>query len=199
MKILHADDHPTFRTGLRYVLEDLSDEIEILEARDIKEALTVLAQQHGIDLIILDLSMPGMEGFQGYHDIKQRATCPIVIISASEQYQDVRQARDAGVQGYFAKSATRDTLLQGLHTVLSGKDYFPQHLLSSTANTPQVLSQRQLEVLQLLGKGCSNKEVANQLGITEATTKTHVRAILRALDVRTRMQAVMKGQALKLF
>lgn len=198
MKILHADDHPTFRMGLHYVLEDLSDAVEVLEARDIEESLTILEQHQDINLVVLDLSMPGMDGLAGYHRVKAQIACPIVIISASEHYQDVRNAQQAGVQGYFAKSATRDALLQGLTAVLHGDSYFPQHLLMPVTPGQNLLSQRQLEVLRLLGKGCSNKEIATQLSVTEATTKTHVRAILKALNVRTRMQAVMKGQDLKL-
>ncbi len=195
MRILHADDHPVFRNGLRSVLEDLSTHVEVLEARNIAEALDILHTQAAIDLIVLDLNMPGMERFQGCAQLAEVASnCPQVIVSASESYQDVRLAQAAGVQAYFPKTSTRDLLLQGLQAVLRGEQYFPKHLL-----LPQpTLSRRQLEVLALLSQGLPNKTIATQLGVSETTVKSHVRGILQALDVRTRTQAVMKGQALKL-
>ncbi len=198
MKILHADDHPTFRSGLGYVLEDLSDTIEMLEARDLEEALICLQQHREIHLIILDLTMPGMNGLQGYYKVKQLAHCPIVIISASEHHQDVRQAYEAGIQAYFTKSATRDSLLTGLNAVLRGERCFPQHLLALSTTEQSLLSPRQREVLVLLNKGYSNKDIAQALGITESTTKSHVRAILKALNARTRLYAVMKARELRL-
>ncbi len=201
MRILHADDHPIFRTGLRYVLEDLDEQVDILEAHDIQDSLAILNSLPPVDLIVLDLCMPGMEGLKGYQQVAQTApSCPVVIVSASEDYIDVHRVREAGAQGYLPKSASRDVLLQGLRAVLSGEDYFPVHLLTPVI-TPQAiprLSQRQLDVLQLLSKGLSNKLIAEALNLSETTIKTHVRGILKALDVRTRTQAVMKGQTLKL-
>lgn len=208
MKILVADDHALFREGMRYVLAGLGSNVEILEARDGSEALALVAGRPDLDLVLLDLAMPGMDGFTGLRALRTRIPAvPVVILAASEDSADVRLALNGGAMGFIPKSSTSSVMLSALRLVLSGGVYLPPAFLEKSSRrgttesgAPSLdalgLTARQQDVLKLLGQGQSNKEIAQALGLAEGTVKLHVSAILKALDVDNRTQAVIAAARL---
>ncbi len=202
MKILVADDHALFREGLRYVLAQLGDEVEMLEAKDCAEALALIGNRSDLDLVLLDLAMPGMDGLAGLRALRARhPSVPVVILAASEEPTDVRQALDGGAMGFIPKSSTSKVMLSALRLVLSGGVYLPPAFLErfQTGRAPIAapslealgLTPRQHDVLRMLGRGQSNKEIARVLGLAEGTVKLHISAILRGLGVDNRTRAVI--------
>jgi len=207
VRILVADDHALFRDGLRYLLSRLGDDVEMLEAKDCAEALARVAERSDLDLILLDLAMPGMDGLAGLRALRARnPAVPVVILSASEEPTDVRLALDGGAMGFIPKSSTSNVMLGALRLVLSGGVYVPPAFLDrfQTGRIPVAtasldvlgLTPRQHDVLRLLGRGQSNKEIARVLGLAEGTVKLHISAILRALGVDNRTQAVVTAARL---
>ncbi len=200
MKLLIADDHAIFRQGLRAVLASLSEDIIIDEAGDLATALELAIDQPP-DIILLDLRMPGMEGFQGISKLRKRVVgAPIVVLSASEESEDVFQALSAGASGYLAKSATAAVILEALRLVLVGGIYVPRELVANAesivppkAETPR-LTKRQTEVLNFIVDGHSNKEIAHLLKTSEGTIKAHVAAIMRQLGARNRVQMLLAAE-----
>jgi DNA-binding NarL/FixJ family response regulator len=201
LRILLADDHALFRAGMRHVLRELDGSVVLLEANDGAEALLLLTQDSRLDLVLLDLAMPHMDGVAGFAALHQRAPAvPIVILSASESTRDMRTALDAGAMGFIPKSSPAEVVLGALRLVLAGGVYVPPvmiHPSVSTATTATAggeilgLTPRQLEILKLLGQGKSNKEIAQLLALTEGTVKQHVSDILNALNVSNRTQAAL--------
>jgi DNA-binding NarL/FixJ family response regulator len=207
VKILIADDHTLFRDGLRYVLAQLDEGVEILEAKDCTEALALVSSRPDLELVLLDLAMPGMDGLAGLRVLRaRRPSVPVVILSASEEPADVRHALDAGAMGFIPKASGSAVMLGALRLVLSGGVYLPPAYLerSQSGRTPITassadtlgLTPRQHDVLRLLGRGQSNKEIARVLGLAEGTVKLHISAILRALDVPNRTSAVIAAARL---
>jgi DNA-binding NarL/FixJ family response regulator len=209
LKILIADDHALFREGLRYVLARLEPQVEVIEARDGAEALEILGRRPDVDLILLDLAMPGVDGLAGLRALRARLPAvPVVILAASEEPTDIRLALDGGAMGFISKSSTSEVMLGALRLVLAGGVYLPPTLLErqrSGARTKDGgrktletlgLTPRQHDVLRLLSQGRSNKEIARTLDLTEGTVKLHVSAILRALEVDNRTQAVVAAARL---
>ena len=207
MRILVADDHALFREGLRYILKDLSEDVEIVEAETFDEAVKAAETAREIDVILLDLSMPGMSGLSTVREMKNRfPDMRLVVLSASEERADVRQALRFGAKGYIPKSSSRDVMVSALRLVLSGGTYLPPFLLETEAEADSAsshgghdlnggnhdgLTPRQLEVLRCLAEGKSNKEIARELGLAEGTVKIHIAGILKALKVSNRTQAVI--------
>lgn len=202
MKILLCDDHTLFREGLSHILVELdaNTTIDLIQAESIAKALDKIKLYSDIDLILLDLNMPGVNGFEGLTlIIESNPVLPVVIISASEDIQDIRQALTNGAMGYICKSASSENMLNALRLVLSGEIYIPPAALSQTAHSIfNQLTPRQFDVLHLMDKGCANKLIASELNISEATVKMHVSAIFRELDVTNRTHAVIKAQSLGL-
>ncbi len=208
MKVLIADDHALFREGLRHALADLRDGMRILEAGDFGEALALAEEHPDLDLALIDLAMPGMDGFAGLEALGGRLPqTPLVVVSASDDPRDVLQAIEAGASGYVPKTLDTKVMLGALHLVLSGGRYLPPELLGTLNEAPHrestetvsaaveeaPLTPRQLDVLGLLALGKSNKEVARALGLSEGTVKLHVTALLKALHANNRTQAVIKA------
>jgi DNA-binding NarL/FixJ family response regulator len=209
VKILIADDHALFREGLRYVLSRLGEAVETLEAKDCAQALGLVAANPDLDLILLDVDMPGMDGLTGLRSLRARSPAvPVVILSASEEPADMQLALDGGAMGFIPKSSPSEVMLGALRLVLSGGVYLPPAFLNrfQRSRTPTALSTasvetlgltpRQHDVLRLLGKGQSNKEIARALDLTEGTVKHHISAILRALRVDNRTHAVVTAARL---
>jgi DNA-binding NarL/FixJ family response regulator len=209
MKILICDDHALFRAGLRLVLSELDESTELLDASSAEVTLRIADTEPDLDLVLLDLGMPGMDGLAALGVLRERfPALPVVIVSASERDADVRAALDRGAAGFIPKSSSARVLLAALRLVLSGGVYVPPLVLAtSTAAAPAAaavtdrrreraaaLTPRQLEVLDLMAKGRTNREICESLGIAEGTTKAHVATILEALDVanRTEAAAVMR-------
>ena len=207
MKILVADDHALFREGLGYVLRGLGEPVETLHAHDGAAALELAEAHPDLDLVLLDLAMPGIDGLAGLRLLRARyPAMPVVILSGSEEPADVRLALDAGALGFISKSSSADVMLSALRLVLSGGLYVPPSYLERTQGMAVPiaassvdslgLTPRQLDVLRLLGRGHSNKEIARILELAEGTVKLHISAILRTLGVHNRTRAVVAAARL---
>jgi DNA-binding NarL/FixJ family response regulator len=198
MKILIADDHPLFRAGIRHVLHQLSEQVEITEVGDHAQILEQLAA-HDFALALLDLNMPGMQGLTTIEILARNyPLLPLVILSASESRADMQRAFDCGALGFIQKSATPAVMLSALKLVLAGGIYLPPALLQSevavlrpSSENLADLTPRQSTVLACVLEGRSNKEIAIELGLTESTVKTHITSIYKSLKVTNRMQAMI--------
>ncbi|MBC7906823.1 MAG: response regulator transcription factor [Rhodospirillaceae bacterium] len=212
MKILIADDHELFRDGLRHVLDQLGGTLTIVEASDFDQALAAVEREADIDIVLLDLGMPGMTWNEGLQRLKELLpeTVPLIVLSASDDRRHVLQAVNMGAAGFIPKTSSSRVMLSALKLVLSGGVYLPPALLEQTAsqgdglsplaneNAVSFLTPRQREVLALLGQGKSNKEIARVLQLAEGTVKLHVTAILKALNVNNRTRAVVAASQLGL-
>lgn len=216
MKILIADDHELFRDGLRHVLEQLGEGITVVQASDYHEALEVAESEADIDIVLMDLAMPGMPWGEGLQALRERlpTNIPIIVLSASDDRRHVLQAVNLGAAGFIPKTSSSRVMLSALKLVLSGGVYLPPALLEQTSasaayadspgapfgveNATSFLTPRQREVLSLLGQGKSNKEIARVLQLAEGTVKLHVTAILKALNVNNRTRAVVAASQLGL-
>jgi DNA-binding NarL/FixJ family response regulator len=213
MKILIADDHELFRDGLRHVLDQLGGPLTIVEASDFDQALSTVEREKDIDIVLLDLSMPGMSWNDGLQRLKEQLppTTPVIVLSASDDRRHVLQAVNLGAAGFIPKTSSSRVMLSALKLVLSGGVYLPPALLENGAqgldgtggpmaseNAVSFLTPRQREVLALLGQGKSNKEIARVLQLAEGTVKLHVTAILKALNVNNRTRAVVAASQLGL-
>lgn len=198
MKILIADDHVLFREGMVHILQPLADNVSIIETGDVDQTLEVVSQNDDIDLVLIDLFMPGRNGFDALKEIAQnQPTLPIVVLSASNNQQDIHKAIELGAMGYIRKDSSSSVMLNALRLIIAGEIYIPSSAVRS--NKPQVhLTGRQLDVLKLMDEGLSNKLIADRLNISEPTVKMHISAIFRELDVSNRTQAVLKGRTLQL-
>lgn len=205
MKILHADDHPMFREGLRFFLQLLDTQVTVLEASNAKATLDKLALEWPVDLLLLDLQMPGMGELEGFLAIrKSYPALPVVIVSGIRDPQMIRTLLDAGARGYIPKFAGSEQLLDALRRVLGGEVYLPDAVflppsLSSSDNGESVpLTSRQLQILPLLAEGMPNKRIADVLGLTEGTVKQHLKDLFRRLNASNRTQAVREARRLGL-
>lgn len=209
MRILLIDDHRLFREALAHVLADLDGHPTVVEAATVEDALVLAKRYHELDLILLDLEMPGMGGLSGIGRLADIApTVPIVIVSASESIEDIRKAVHAGAAGYIPKTESgRDELKAALELVSAGRICLPKYasgLIESLAeraperSRERPLTPRQLEVLRLIADGLSNKAIAKRLGLTEGTVKLHVSATLRALNSLNRTDAVVEAMRRRL-
>ncbi len=208
-KILIADDHPLFREAIQNVIRDGFPGSEILETADLDSALAITLENDDIDLVLLDLNMPGMHGLNGLISLRNEApTIPVVIVSAEQDKQIVLQAITYGACGFITKSSPRAQMTDAIEQILNGNVYLPSDIIrSQKASTRraqhneqsippellQALTRKQLLVLERMTKGESNKQIAYNLDIAETTVKAHVSAILRKLNVHNRVQAILSA------
>ncbi len=207
LRILVVDDHPLFRSAVRSMALDAAPEVEVLEAASGCEALALLGGDRPIDLILLDLELPDMRGDEVLAAARaQSRGLPVVILSASEQRDDILLAMDRGAVGYIPKSSSRDVILAAIRLVLSGGVYIPPQALAPSAapaiarpaRAAGTLTERQRDILRLLAEGHPNKRIAQALEITEATVKSHLTEIFRVLQVTNRAQALIAARKLNL-
>ena len=206
MKLLIVDDHPLFREGLCRALELLGGDVEIHEATNFEEATDFVGAHADLDLILLDLRLPGMQGYSGIDILRERVPdIPVVVVSAIEDRNTVLESLRHGAIGYIPKSSSTDVLVNALNLVLAGGKYLPPIVagndepgaLHEEAQQPPpdaalaALTPRQRDVLALIGRGKSNKDIAASLGLAEGTVKIHVTAILKVLKATNRTQAAM--------
>ena len=202
MKILHADDHSMFREGLRFFLKLLDPQVVVLEASNIQAALDKLALEGPVDLLVLDLQMPGMSELDGFFAVRRRhPNLPIVIVSGVNDPRTIRALLDGGARGYIPKLASSEQLMEGLRRVLRGEIYLPDALFipdpettASSGAESGPLTSRQLQILPLLAEGMPNKRIAEALGVTEGTVKQHLKDLFRRLNARNRTQAVKEAR-----
>lgn len=219
MKILVVDDHPLILEALHHVLQQLDKTVEVSDARTADDGRRLVAAHPDADLLLLDLTLPGADGFTLLTELRTaHPAVPVVVLSASDRREDVIRAIDLGAMGFIPKTSSNQIMLQALRLVLSGAVYVPPAALAirdaaaaaPAAKTAQAhagpaitardlgLTARQVQVLALILKGKPNKVICRELGLAEGTVKIHVAAILRALGVSTRTQAVIKAVQLNL-
>jgi len=198
LKILLADDHALFRAGMKHLLADLDTNVEISETHDGPGVLRIMGGDTAFDLLLLDLGMPGLGGLGVLAALRRQSPeTPVVILSASEDPADVRAAMAGGASGFIPKSAHSEVMLDALRLVLAGGVYQPPATLlanAPAATKDEALTPRQREVLALIKRGKSNKEIGRALDLTEGTVKQHVSAILKTLNAPNRMRAVLAGK-----
>jgi DNA-binding NarL/FixJ family response regulator len=200
--LLIADDHPLFRAALKQAAREALDGAELFEAGTLEATLALLEAQPQVDLVLLDLHMPGNHGLAGLAAIRaQFPGVAVVVVSANDDPRVVRRALDHGAAGYLPKSAGLDELRAAITAVLACETWLPPALRASVAHAPSTpedaalaarlasLSPQQFRVLSLVAEGLLNKQIADRLGVQERTVKAHLTAIFERLGVRNRTQA----------
>jgi len=210
VRVLICDDHALFRAGLRHVLSDLQSDAELLEATEAAEALRIAGANDDLDLVLLDLHMPGMDGWAGLRRLRQsHPSLPVVIVSASDDADEIRTALDGGASGFIPKGSSPGELIAALRLVLDGGVYVPRAALApgggdSAERTrrrrerAKTLTPRQLEVVSLVARGLTNREICDVLAIAEGTVKAHLAAIFEALEATNRTEAAVLARELGL-
>jgi DNA-binding NarL/FixJ family response regulator len=202
MKILLVDDHALIRDALRGIVKELAPDAAVLEAADSRQAMHLVKANPDLHLILLDLNLPDRDGFSVLADLRSHyATISCVVLSASQDRGSIVKAMDLGVLGFIPKSSPREVMVNALRLIFSGGIYIPPEALhrSEAAKPPAVpvspadlgLTARQVEVLALMMQGKSNKAISRILDVAEPTVKHHVSAILKALKVMSRTEAVI--------
>jgi DNA-binding NarL/FixJ family response regulator len=196
-----ADDHPLFRDALRQAVASVLASARINEAGSFQDLTSLLEQDPDVDLILLDLTMPGMSGFSGLIYLRaQYPAIPVVIVSASDDVTTIRRSLDFGASGFIPKRFGVETLRDAILKVMEGEIWVPPDIDLSAASDPEItrlrdrlvtLTPQQVRVLMMLSEGLLNKQIAYELGVSEATIKAHVSAILQKLGVESRTQAVI--------
>lgn len=200
-KFIIADDHPLFRGALKQALSGLDQAPVVLEAGDFDSAKQTVLANEDVDLILLDLAMPGASGLSGLIALRGlHPSAPVVVVSATDDTRTIRRALDLGASGFISKSASMEDIRKAITTVLDGGVALPAGLdlgveqdaeFSATVRRFQSLTPQQTRVLGMLAEGLLNKQIAYELSVSEATIKAHVSAILQKLDVDSRTQAVI--------
>jgi len=194
IRVIVVDDHPLMRVGIAAIINARSDMTVVAQAGTGEEAVA-LFQQHKPDITLMDLRLPGrLGGVEAIAAIRAKAPgARFIVVTTYDGDEDIHRALEAGAQGYVIKGMPYQTLVDALQKVHAGGRFLPPPVARALASRPphSQLSSRELEVLHLLVSGNSNKDIANLLGITEATVKSHVSTILMRLDVEDRTQAVV--------
>jgi DNA-binding NarL/FixJ family response regulator len=207
-RIVIADDHPLFRGALREAVSGLFKQVEIGEAGSFEEVAGLLDRGSDVDLILLDLSMPGVRGFSGLIYLRaQYPSVPIVVVSANDDPAVIRRCMDLGTSGFIPKTLGIEEMRAAIKRVLEGGVWTPPDVdLGAGSDTETAnlmarlasLTPQQVRVLMMLSEGLLNKQIAYELGVSEATVKAHVSAILQKLGVESRTQAVITAAKIEL-
>jgi DNA-binding NarL/FixJ family response regulator len=207
MKILIGDDHPLFCAGIRHVLAQLGsqrDPVEIFEASSHDDVVEQATKHSDFSLVLLDLYMPGRNGLAALESLtRQFPALPIVVLSASENRADMVRAFDHGALGFVPKSSSVPVILGALRLVLAGGIYVPPAMIRGKPDGEVIdrtsgLTPRQADVLACVVEGKSNKCIAAELNLTEATVKAHITAVFKTLKVTNRMQAAIAAEQIGL-
>lgn len=208
MIVLTVDDHSVFRAGLGPVLKRLDPDVKVMEAHDFDSALKSAEDHPDLDLILLDLLMPGMDAFEGLTAIRRLVPhVPLVVVSMLEDREDVLRAVELGALGFIPKTAGLDEMYDALRQVMSGTIYLPPAILRKTTaggtgrppepTAPKTaaawnsLTKRQRDVVPLLARGMTNAEIADELGVSESTVRLHVSTIMERLQLSNRTQVAV--------
>ncbi|GIL01739.1 MAG: DNA-binding response regulator [Alphaproteobacteria bacterium] len=199
--IIIADDHPLFRDALRQALTGLDQAREVEMAGDYDHVQALIERGEEIDLVLLDLNMPGAKGLAGLLRLRSEyPQVPVAVISATEDAATIRRVLELGASGFIPKSAAMPEIRQAISTVLDGSVWTPANVAADAeedseffelAERLRTLTPQQSKVLGMLGEGLLNKQIAYELGVSEATVKAHVSAVLLKLGVDSRTQAVI--------
>lgn len=207
VKLLIVDDHGLVREGLKAIVGQSDLQAQCLEAWDEASIWQQLSQHADMDLVLLDIQLPGLSGMELLKRIvSERPQLPIIMLSADHDSDTVSQALQLGASGFMPKSSLNQVLISAIRLVVAGGVYIPPEALIKSVPKPQAalapkpavsldslgLTNRQVDVLRLLLKGMSNKLISRQIDLAEATVKIHIRGILRALNVTTRTEALVK-------
>ncbi len=205
MKILIVDDHELLRQGLKSWLAQKNEPIEALEASDLESAIAAVHQQPDVDLVLFDLGLPGVSGLQALGAFRTaHDSVPVVVLSGLADEQTVLGALACGAMGFIPKTASMQVLKEALHIVLSNRVYLPGMPIRTKVRPTTVslhlqersphlqLTDRQKQVFKLILQGKPNKVIARDLGVAESTIKSHVRPILQALNVTSRVGAIVE-------
>lgn len=200
--LLIADDHPLFRAALRQAAADAVDGLQVREAESLQGVLAALDDEPGIDLVLLDLHMPGNHGLAGLAAIRaQHPGVAVIVVSANDDPRVVRRALDHGAAGYLPKSSGLDELRDAIRSVMACEQWLPASLRTAVTRAQSSahdsalaarlasLSPQQFRVLVLVAEGLLNKQIADRLDVQERTVKAHLSAIFDRLGVRNRTQA----------
>jgi DNA-binding NarL/FixJ family response regulator len=224
MKVLLIDDHPLFRDGLALLLKALVDPLDAVHAGSCEEAFALLPNHADAELVLIDLGLPGMSGLEGLQRLREtHPELPVVVLSSSDDKDTVLSALDAGAMGFIPKSSTSSVMLAALRLILSKGIYLPPSVFLAAARSPATppqplpsfanpaeastparrpsdlgLTPRQAEVLYQLLQGKPAKLIGRQLDLSLSTVKAHTSAVLRALNVTTRTQAIVAAGRLGL-
>jgi DNA-binding NarL/FixJ family response regulator len=200
-QILIADDHPLVRGALREAVTGLIAGVHVLEAGAFDDVTHVLSQTADLDLVLLDLTMPGVQGYSGLMYLRaQYPGIPVIVVSGNEDRNVIRRCIEFGASGFIPKSVDVDTMRLAISTVLEGDAWTPDDVDLTTPPDRETsdivrrlgsLTPQQVRVLMMLSEGLLNKQIAYELTVSEATVKAHVSAILQKLGVESRTQAVI--------
>jgi DNA-binding NarL/FixJ family response regulator len=203
-----ADDHPLFRGALREAVSGLFEHVDIAEAGSFDEISNLLERGSELDLILLDLAMPGVRGFSGLMYLRaQYPSVPVVVVSANDDPAVIRRCMDFGASGFIPKTLGIEPIRDAIARVLNGGVWTPPDVdLNATADAETAalmarltaLTPQQVRVLMMLSEGLLNKQIAYELGVSEATVKAHVSAILQKLGVESRTQAVIAASKIEI-
>ncbi|CAA0116013.1 response regulator transcription factor [Zhongshania aliphaticivorans] len=210
--IIIADDHPLFREAIRNATQQRFPDALIAETASLDETLAYIEQHSDVDLVLLDLNMPGMDGLNGIVNLRSTyPDVPVVILSAEEDKNIVLQSMTYGAVGFITKSMPREKIIAAIEQILDGQAFLPPDIIRRAASNSHSrrqdntgipteiissLTRRQLLVFERMAKGESNKQIGYELSIAETTVKAHVSAILRKLKVQNRMKAVLCASAI---
>ena len=206
-RLVIADDHPLFRGALREAVTGLFERDVIAEAGSFDDISNLLDRNHDVDLVLLDLAMPGVRGFSGLMYMRaQYPGVPVVIVSANDDPAVIRRCMDFGASGFIPKTLSVNAIRSAIEQVLGGGVWTPPDLDLSVKTDDQSaamlarlasLTPQQVRVLMMLSEGLLNKQIAYELGVSEATVKAHVSAILQKLGVESRTQAVIAASKIE--
>ncbi len=196
IRLLLIDDHAIVRMGLASMLEAASDDFKVIAQGDGGDKAVDLIRRHQPDVTLLDIRMPRISGIEALQEI--RAEFPdarVLMLSTSNLEEDFVQALDAGAAGYLVKTAQPEELIEAIRTVQKGGRYLPESIAARLAARPQrrTFTTRELEVLDLLRRGMTNKDIGLALGLSENTAKTHVKGLLHKLEAADRAEAVARA------
>lgn len=214
IKVLMVDDHALFRDGMRYVLQQLADEVEVIDSGNFVDGMKQAANNPDLDLALLDLHMPGSDGAKSILDFHTaNPSIPLVVVSGSDQREDIEKVMEYGAMGFISKMSSSKMMLSALRMVLDGGVYLPPQLLQqamagidqggngnsdkrTARQNKSGLTTRQMQTLQLLAEGLSNKEISERMNLAEGTVKIHTAAVYQALRVSSRLEAVSAARRL---
>jgi DNA-binding NarL/FixJ family response regulator len=200
-RLVIADDHPLFRGALREAVSGLLERVEIAEAGTFDEVVELLERSGDVDLVLLDLAMPGARGFSGLMYMRaQYPSVPVIVVSANDDPAAIRRCMEFGASGFIPKTLGVEAMRAAISRILGGGVWTPPDVDLSTGSDAEAaeliarmatLTPQQVRVLMMLSEGLLNKQIAYQLSVSEATVKAHVSAILQKLGVESRTQAVI--------